>query len=447
MLTPASQIKSAKQKFAWDPYIPLGTVTIFAGRGGEGKSSLALYAASLIQSGSLPGDLHGEPRAVLIVGHEDDWGTVMKPRLVAAGADLDHVFKLTIQTVVDEVTRETVPAFPLDMDLIRKAIEETNAGLIIVDPITSTIAGDLHKVADVRRALNPLMELAQETRSAVVAIMHFNKGTGNVSDKLSGSHAFRDASRSVMLFATDEETGQRIVTLDKSSYSDAQGKSFAFNLESVTVPTDDGDTTEVARVEYLGETELSVNDIVNRVSDDSGMESDRTEAEQWLISYLEDQGGAAPAGDIRKASLADGLSWDTVKRTSLKITDKAKSGFQGKWVWTLDTVKGSTKGAMGAGVREPAPFAPLERPLTVEDNPDLTHEDTKSAMGAKSAGIPALAPLAPFAENVAPVSIIGSTRCAFHPAAEPKPDGSCGICRAEAIADRIAARNAGERVA
>ena len=247
-----------------------------------------------------------------------------------------------------------------------------------------------------RRALNPLMELAQETRSAVIAIMHFNKGTGNVSDKLSGSHAFRDASRSVMLFATDEETGRRIVTLDKSSYSDAKGQSFAFNLESVIVPTDDGDTTEVARVEYLGETDVSVNDIVNRSADDNGMESDRSEAERWLISYLEDQGGSAAARDIKKGSQVDGLEWRTVQRASQRVAEKAKSGFQGAWVWTLDISKGDTKAPKATRVREPGTFGT-------------------------------------FGENVSPLSIIGSTRCAFHPAAEPKQDGSCGICRAEVV--------------
>jgi hypothetical protein len=322
-LTPASLIKSAKQRFAWDPYLPLGTVTIFAGRGGEGKSSFALHLGAQMQTGSLPGDLAGEPRSVLIIGHEDDWSTVMVPRLVAAGADLGSVYKLAIRTVLDDVTHETIPAFPLDIDLIRQAIVDTNAGLIIVDPITSTIDGDLHKVADVRRALNPLMQLAQETRSAVVAVMHFNKGSGNVSDKLSGSHAFRDASRSVLLFATDEETGQRIVTLDKSSYSAAKGTSFAFNLVSVTVPTDDGYATDVARVDYLGETELNVSDIVNRSNDD-GTQSDRSEAELFILEVLLEQGGSAKAVDVQAAGREQRYTESQVNKARMKAGVKTK---------------------------------------------------------------------------------------------------------------------------
>ncbi len=202
LLTPASQIPTRRQAWLWAGRIPLGTTTIFAGRGGEGKSTFALYLAALINKGELDGDLHGTAYPVLIISHEDDWSTVMNPRLISAGANLDHVYQVRVRMTVDEITSETVPAFPLDLQLSRDAVEQTGAKLIIVDPITSTISGDLHKVTDVRRSLDPLTQLAQDLELAVIGIMHFNKGTGNASDKLSGSHGFRDAVRSVLLFAT-----------------------------------------------------------------------------------------------------------------------------------------------------------------------------------------------------------------------------------------------------
>ena len=65
--------------------------------------------------------------------------------------------------MIDKETHETVPEFPLDVARIRAAITATNAGLVIVDPITASIGGDLHKVADVRRSLDPLVRVAQET--------------------------------------------------------------------------------------------------------------------------------------------------------------------------------------------------------------------------------------------------------------------------------------------
>lgn len=360
-LTPAALIQSSRQKWLWTDRIPLGSVSIFAGRGGEGKSSFALHLAAQLNHGALEGDFLGRRTSVIIAALEDDWGTVMKPRLIAAGADTDRVFKFTVDSTVDQVTRETAVSLPLDVGLIREAIEETSASVVILDPATSLMTGDMNKREDARRSLDALLQLAQETSCTFVLVVHFGKGTGNVSEKISGSHALRDAARSVLLFATDEETGQRIVSLDKSNYSRSGAASFAFNLVDVAVETDDGDTAHVAKVVYLGDTDITVSDIVNRARDD---DEDRSESERWLIGFLEDAGGASPSSDIRKAATSDGMSWDGLKRASNRIVSKAKSGYQGKWVWSLDLTKGSAKGAKSAHAQEHAPFAPFEHSLT-----------------------------------------------------------------------------------
>ena len=143
-LTAAADIRSSRQRWLWDGIIPLGTLALFAGRGGEGKSSFALHLAARLNAGDLEGDFRGQPHAVLIASLEDDWGTVMKPRLTAAGADLDRTFKLGIRSTVDKATRETVPSLPMDTDLIKQAILKTGARMVILDPATSLMVGDLN---------------------------------------------------------------------------------------------------------------------------------------------------------------------------------------------------------------------------------------------------------------------------------------------------------------
>lgn len=326
-----------RPKWAWKDRIPLSTITIFAGRGGEGKSSFALYLAACMNAGTLDGDLAGQHTAVLIISHEDDWGTVMIPRLRATNANTDLVYRMSVETQVDEITLETVPAFPMDGERLREAIAHTGARVVIIDPIPSTMGGDLHKVADVRRALDPLAAIAQDLGIAIIGVMHFNKGTGNASDKLSGSHAFRDAVRSVMLFATDDETGQRIVTIDKSNYSTARGESFAFNLVSETVHTDDGETTEVGRVQYLGDTDLNVETIINRTPDgDDANDSD--DASVWLNEYLESVGGSASKKDVEKAARAEGYSDKVLRRAREKArVETSRQGFPSTAIWTIGT--------------------------------------------------------------------------------------------------------------
>jgi len=80
---------------------------------------------------------------------------------------------------------------------------------------------------------------------------------------MSGSHAYRDIPRSVLLLAKDEDSGERILSHDKSNYGELQ-PSLAFAIATAEVPVGDGDVTQVGRAQCLGESELDVQDIVGR---------------------------------------------------------------------------------------------------------------------------------------------------------------------------------------
>lgn len=337
-LTRADTIRSKRQRWLWQDRIPAGTTTIFGGIGGEGKSTFALHIAAQTNGGTLEGDMQGQPVSVLIVSHEDDWGTVMVPRLKAAGADLSRIYHLQVESTMDEYTHETVPALPMDLRLIENALEQTGAKLIIFDPITSAIDGDPNKTKEVRRAVDPVSKLAQDHEVTVIAIMHFNKGGGRAEDKLSGSHSFRDIARSVLLFATDKETGQRVVTFNKGNYSKMQGNSFAFNLVSTSIDTDDGEQAEVARIEYLGETDLDVETIINRELGSDDDQADSDDAAKWLYEYLVSVGGSAKRKDVEKASRAEGFSEKVLRRAREKARiETSRQGFPSSTIWTVST--------------------------------------------------------------------------------------------------------------
>lgn len=336
-LTPLALVKTSKQEFLdKEQLLPLGVATIFAGRGAGGKSTLALDYAAKVATGRLEGKFYGTPRPVLIFQHEDDPGIQLKPRLMAAGVDpntgIIQLVKVRDQTSGQETF--DLPSLTRDMELIRQAIEETEPALVVFDPLTSVIEGDLNKVQDVRQALNPLTALAQQYGLALICVMHVNKGGGSSSDRTSGSHAFRDVARSVLQFANDPETGNRVVTVDKGSYSQREGDSFAFRLVDTEIPTDDGKVTNVARVEYLGESDKSVQQIWDEERN-AGDVDDRNEVEQWLIEFLEGRGGKARSNDIYAAARDERFHEKRVQRAGKKLTDKHRDGFQGGTVWIL----------------------------------------------------------------------------------------------------------------
>lgn len=336
-LTPLAQVKSRKQEFLdAECVVPMGTLTLFAGRGGEGKTTLALDYAARVTTGTLVGDYRGRPRQVLIISHEDDPGTQLKPKLIAAGCDINNVHLVSVRvTWADGVTAKDVPSLLHDLNVIREAVELTDPVLVIFDPLTSSVEGDGNKVADVRRSLQPLMGLLHEYNLACIGIAHVNKGAGtNAGDRLSGSHAYRDAARSLLLFATDQDSGERICTQDKSSYAANGTGSFKFRLVSVDVPTDDGRSTTVARVEHLGSSTVSVSDIWARDRDPE--ESGRRGAKEWLLERVVSEGGSALQRDIVAAGKAEGYGERMLQVARARLGLQVTGGGPGNpYRWTL----------------------------------------------------------------------------------------------------------------
>lgn len=323
----ASTIQPRRQVWLWENRIPMGTASALAGRGGTGKTTYAFHLIAQVSRGTLPGTHHGSPRPCLIWSGEDEWDKVIVPRLLAADADLTKVGRLVIDTYIDGETREVTPRVPMDTGTISDTIKDTGAVLVLIDPIASTMTGDLNREADVRSAVDSLARVGQDTGAVMMFIRHFGKGGGNASDKMSGSHAFRDAVRSVFLFAPDDD--RVIVTQDKGNYAPPGEESFAFQLQSTSVPTADG-FTEVARVVDLGSSETSVGDIINR-SSDTGQQDDIAE---WLTELLAN--GPVKANEVYQAAHAAGYTVDQAKRAKKRMAILAERPVNpGPWFWQL----------------------------------------------------------------------------------------------------------------
>ncbi len=366
----ASSIRPERQVWLWDNRIPAGTVSALAGRGGTGKTTYAMHLAAHLSRGQLPGQHHHSPRTTLIWSGEDAWGPVLVPRLIAAGADLSKIGKLAITSAV--VDGEVTPQLPVDVSRLRQAITDSGAALVIIDPIASTMTGDLHREADVRDALDPLAKLAADTGAVIMFVRHFGKGPGHPSDKMSGSHAFRDAVRSVFLFAEDDNPDEAriVVTQDKGNYAPPGNESFAFRLENVTVPTDDG-PVPVARVVELGVSDESVGDIINRATNRDEDADARTEAERWLEDYLTMQGEVASKDAKRDAAKA-GIAERTLQRASKSLGVQTDSkGMPRCTYWSLPSR--ATGSGTGPNSRNPGATGATE-PDQPKQNGATEHE-------------------------------------------------------------------------
>ena len=137
-----SEVDTQTVEWLWEPYIPFGKVTIVQGNPGEGKTTLALrLCAACTNRKPFPAMAEHEPFNVIYQTAEDGLGDTVKPRLMEADADLDRVL------VIDEGKQE----LSLSDERIERAIRQTGARLIILDPIQAYVGEktDMNKANEI----------------------------------------------------------------------------------------------------------------------------------------------------------------------------------------------------------------------------------------------------------------------------------------------------------
>lgn len=339
----ASEVHATRTHFLENGLIPIGTSTIFAGASGIGKTTILLSYMAKITRGECDGLYKGKPQSVIVLSPEDDEGAITRPRLEAAGADLDRVHFMAATRTTENGDVDTYVAFPTDIPLLVDAVKQTGAVAVMLDPIASLIEGNLDKREDVRAAFDRLAaEVAKEFQLALVMVAHNKKGMDSVRSKISGSAAITDAARSVLAVAKNPDDGTVVLSVDKSSYSTAEGTNLAFTLTSVEVPLRRGGTTTVAKADCIGVSEISVAQLNARAPEAEGERDDRNPAQKFLVQYLSEQpGGEALVRHVYAAGNAAGFSQKDLQNARSRCrqpeihSEKAQS-FQGQYLWRLD---------------------------------------------------------------------------------------------------------------
>ncbi|MBL8348886.1 MAG: AAA family ATPase [Burkholderiaceae bacterium] len=343
-------------------YLPAGMLAILGGPAGCGKTTIAgSFAATVTTAGRWPdGSRCREPGDVLIWSGEDAHA-VIAARLVAAGADMRRVH------FIDGITGDDGGAFDpgRDMALLEATAEGLPAPrLLILDPIVSAVSGDGHKSNDVRRALQPVVDLAQRLGCAVLGITHFSKGTTGRDpvERITGSLAFAALARLVLVAAkvkadADDSEPRRVLVRAKSNIGPDDG-GFAYALERVEVAPE----VEGQRVQWLEALQGSAREVLADAeaepSDEDG--DSPADVESFVRACL--ASGPIPAKVFKADVEGAGYQWRTVQRAAKRIgAESRKDGMQGGWRWGFHgTPKATnrTEGVEDASTQTVSPLTP-----------------------------------------------------------------------------------------
>lgn len=318
--------------------IPGAKLVLIAGHGNVGKSTFSSWRLARLTRGELPGELYGKPRNCYVAAPEDTLEDTIKPRLVAAGADMRRVFHLDV--VTQEYQDGIMISLPSDFGLLEEAIKDKNAVEVYFDSLMSTVdmKYDTHKGRDARQALQPLGAIAARTNCCITGTVHFNKSAASdPAARILESVEVRNVARAILYLAADKD-GTHVISCGKGNL----GKDWApleYAIEDASF--DVGDEHYHPGLFVLGdEAAQSADDILRAEGKQGSGESLTSQAAIWLAGYMGEHGNKCDAKAGLDAGEAAGFTKRTIQKAMKRadvISERVGFGKSGQWIWTRVT--------------------------------------------------------------------------------------------------------------
>jgi hypothetical protein len=307
-----SELTPEAYAWLWPGRLALGKLAMLDGDPGLGKSLLALDLCARLSTGRpMPdGSAGPAPASALVLEAEDGQQDTVRPRLEALGADLERVF------VVRRGELGELPRLPGQLAVLDAALAEREVRLLVLDPVVAFLEPGvlIGQDGSVRRALLPLVQLAERHRCAVLLVRHLNKQANKRAlYRGGGSIGLLGACRSGWLVAADPEAeGRRVLAQVKNNLAPPQ-PSLAFEVRPRA-----GAPPELV---WLGESPRTADELLGAAA-----QPQRDRARAFLEAFL--QGGPRPTTDIWEAAVREKLSKRTLQRAREGLSVRCEWVFQ-----------------------------------------------------------------------------------------------------------------------
>jgi hypothetical protein len=354
----------------WNPYIPIGKLTLLEGDPGVAKSWLSLYLGAIVSRGHPFPDVDGVPRQtlepanVIYLSAEDGLADTLRPRLDAAGADVNRIFVVTGKSIRDRAAggKKVVGVTLADIPELDSVLKATSAVFMVVDPIQAFLGSkvDMWRANEIRNVLAGLVDLADRYRCAVLCIRHLSKDeTRKALYRGLGSIDFAAAARSILLAGLDPRNPNRRAMAHLKSNLAPLGPSVGYELRE-------------GQFFWTGRTDLTANSL-SRAEDSQAQRSAMEEAVNFLQTILAD--GPMNAEEVAKAAKKARIAEPTLTRArfdaGVRSVRRSKPGGrrgEGDWLWCLRNKDGSEDGP------SPHPDDHLEQSGNPDDNQEVTDD-------------------------------------------------------------------------
>ncbi len=336
--------------YLWYPVLPIGMLSSILGEPGIAKTYLLVDVAARVSTGQ-PLPIYGKPTEtvgkgwVIYITSEGVPDKILKPRLHAAGANMDEV------TVIKGVFTGDSSKFQLldiqthlpalqNMILRERKAAQRDCALVVIDPIASFVSArtNLNDMAQTRQALDSIARFAEEANISVVVAIHPNKDeTKKLMSRASGSVQMSAAVKSAWVVVgpkEDDPPNLRYFAPYKINIApfDRQ-ETLPFVLEDASFEHDEN-SFEVAKYRNESLARVDIERMVNpRANEGINMAS---KARALLKEQLKD--GPKSGNDLIRMGEDAGIGSATMykAKTDLGISD-APAGCGRPWMWFFPT--------------------------------------------------------------------------------------------------------------
>ena len=336
----AEEVEMCGVEWLWPDRFALGKIGLIAGLPDMGKGQIAAFIAGAVTAAiELPCDEGTAPQGgVIWFNAEDDARDTVKPRLIAAGADLKHVHFVNSARIDGE---DKSFSLVTDLHLLRKKIKQIgNVVLVIIDPVSAYLGigkVDGRSATDVRGVLTPLKELAEELHVAVIGIAHFNKKDDVKSAllRVSDSIAYVAAARHVYAVLDDPEDKNMKLFVKAKNNLAPDKKALRYGMSVKVVGHDERLGVDI-KAPFIVWHPQHVEITANEAMAAAGGHTAKREAKEFLLAQLEV--GPMKQTDLLEEAKQEGIAEKTLRRAKKELgfkSSKEKGKTDGDWFWEL----------------------------------------------------------------------------------------------------------------
>jgi hypothetical protein len=318
-------VESRPLKWLWPGRVPDNALTLIEGRKGVGKSTLLAAIAAHVTGGPpLPDQTSQVPRAVLWMISEEDAGSVVRPRLEAAGCEVDKVFTPKPHREGPLSVKITLPS---KLARLEVAIADLKPRVVVMDPWCSYVdkGADINHEQSIRSVLEPLVDIGQRLGTAFLLTRHLRKGSnGPAIDQGMGGAGVGNVCRSILRVDRHPNDRQFCLVSQVSTNLGPLANTLRFRMEA---------KAGWVSLVWAGESSLDA-EMLADASGDGGERDARADARNLLRSLLAD--GWRGAREVLAEAKQIGIGERTLRaeKSAQKIPSRrTQQGAEAYWEW------------------------------------------------------------------------------------------------------------------